>query len=149
MEIPEPFHFQHERNVEFADTDMAGIMHFSNFFRFVESAEHALFRSLGASIHAKIDGKDYGWPRLKVNSDFFRPAHFEDVLKVCLRVEEVGESTLEYGFWLFSGEVTRRKLIAAGSCTIVFVVFDSKTGKMEKAVMPDELRESFKVLSKG
>ena len=39
------------RGVEFSDTDMAGIMHFSNFFRFMEAAEHGFFRSLGLSIH--------------------------------------------------------------------------------------------------
>ena len=41
MNIPEHFHFYHRRMVEFADTDQAGLMHFSNFFCFVESAEHA------------------------------------------------------------------------------------------------------------
>ena len=32
--MPTPFHTS--RFVEFADTDMAGIMHFSAFFRFME-----------------------------------------------------------------------------------------------------------------
>jgi acyl-CoA thioesterase FadM len=37
-----PYEFKHIRRVEFSDTDMAGIMHFSNFFRFMESTETAL-----------------------------------------------------------------------------------------------------------
>ena len=44
------YEFKAIRRVEFADTDMAGIMHYSNFFRFMETAEHAFFRSLGLSI---------------------------------------------------------------------------------------------------
>jgi hypothetical protein len=36
--------------VQFSDTDMAGIVHFSNFFRYMERVEHAFFRSLGFSI---------------------------------------------------------------------------------------------------
>jgi len=36
-----PYEFKHTRRVEFAETDMAGIVHFSNFFRMMESTEHA------------------------------------------------------------------------------------------------------------
>jgi acyl-CoA thioester hydrolase len=32
------FEFKLTRRVEFAETDMAGIVHFSNFFRYMESA---------------------------------------------------------------------------------------------------------------
>ena len=35
------------RRVEFSDTDMAGIVHFANFYRYMEQAEHDFFRSLG------------------------------------------------------------------------------------------------------
>ena len=48
------------RQVEFSDTDMAGIMHFSNFFRFMEAAEHSFFRSLGFSIHT-TQPERVGW----------------------------------------------------------------------------------------
>ena len=53
--------FRTTRMVEFSETDMAGIMHFSNFFRFMESAEHAFYRSKGFSVdEAKSLG--LGWP---------------------------------------------------------------------------------------
>ena len=39
--------FSMTRSVTFAETDMAGILHFSNYFRYMEEAEHAFFRSLG------------------------------------------------------------------------------------------------------
>ena len=58
-----PYEYAIVREVEFADTDMAGIMHFSNFFRYMEAAEHGFFRSLGFSIHRS--GPDpLGWPRV-------------------------------------------------------------------------------------
>ena len=38
------------RRVEFCDTDMAGIVHFANFFRWMESAEVEFLRSLGLSV---------------------------------------------------------------------------------------------------
>ena len=45
------YEFKVIRQVEFSETDMAGLMHFSNFFRFMESTEHAFFRSLGLALH--------------------------------------------------------------------------------------------------
>jgi acyl-CoA thioesterase FadM len=45
--------FTWNRRVEFAETDAAGIVHFSSFFLYMEQAEHALFRSLGLSIFRK------------------------------------------------------------------------------------------------
>jgi YbgC/YbaW family acyl-CoA thioester hydrolase len=42
--------------VEFTDTDMAGIVHFSSFFRYMEVTEHAFFRSLGFSIVMQHEG---------------------------------------------------------------------------------------------
>ena len=60
------FHFPPRRLVEFADTDLAGIVHFANFLRYVESAEHAFFRSLGFSIHSSDGSRHEGWPRIEV-----------------------------------------------------------------------------------
>ena len=46
--------------VQFSETDMAGIVHFSNFFRFMERTEHAFFRSLGLAtrLHELQIGQD-------------------------------------------------------------------------------------------
>ena len=49
-----PYEFKLTRRVEFAETDMAGIVHFANFFRMMEAAEHAFFRSVGFSITVTI-----------------------------------------------------------------------------------------------
>ena len=39
-----PSEFKHTRRIEFAETDMAGIVHFANFFRMMETTEHEFFR---------------------------------------------------------------------------------------------------------
>ena len=46
-----PYEFKLTRRIEFAETDMAGIVHFANFYRMMEVTEHAFFRSLGFSLH--------------------------------------------------------------------------------------------------
>ena len=62
------YEFKAQRRVEFSDTDMAGIMHYSNFFRFMETAEHAFFRSLGFSIVTNATDPHVGWPRVHASS---------------------------------------------------------------------------------
>ena len=48
--------FTTTRRVDFGDTDMAGIMHFANFFRFMESAECDFWRSIGLSVAWQTGG---------------------------------------------------------------------------------------------
>ena len=50
--------FEIQRHVEFYETDMAGIVHFSNFFRYMETCEHAFVRSLDHELHGMLDGLD-------------------------------------------------------------------------------------------
>ncbi len=114
-----PTPFRTSRMVEFADTDMAGIMHFSAFFRFMEAAEHALVRSLGLSIFGlpDPDGGDalISFPRVSARCDYHSPARCEDALDVEVMVEKLGASSVTYGFHFYlDGEE-----IAVGQMTSV------------------------------
>ena len=93
-----PYEFKMLRRVEFADTDLAGIMHFSNYFRMMEATEHAFFRSLGFSIHEQQEGLAIGWPRVSATCDFQRPLRFEEEVEVHLLVAEVRTRSIRYLF---------------------------------------------------
>src|SRR6187402_1553378 len=86
------------RTVEFSETDMAGIMHYSNFFRFMEAAEHAFFRSLGYSVAARPGAPKVGWPRVHASCEYHRPLRFEDRVEVELSVVEKRSKALTYEF---------------------------------------------------
>lgn len=90
--------FHTTRRIEFPDTDMAGIVHFSRFFVFMEAAEHEFLRSLGTSVSTESDGNKIGWPRVGASCDYMSPARFEDVLDIHLRVVRKGEKSMTYGF---------------------------------------------------
>lgn len=93
------------RRVEFADTDMAGIIHFANYYRYMEETEHAFFRSLGLSImQPQPDGSVIGWPRVSCSCSFEAPAYFEDELEVRLQVERQGVKSLNYLVEFWRGE---------------------------------------------
>lgn len=140
MDVPSHFHFRYRRLVEFADTDLAGLMHFSNFFRFVECAEHAYFRSLGFRVHTQSAAEHHGWPRIEVSCRYHQPARFEQTLEVCLRLEELRTTSLRYGFWIFIADQPEPELAASGSFSTIHVELDATTRAIRKAPIPPALR---------
>ena len=93
--------FKTQRRVTFADTDCAGIAHFSGFFRYMEDAEHEFLRSLGLSVqHESEDGSVVGFPRISAHCEFSRAVRFEDVVDIHLWLSGRRKSVLEYSFRL-------------------------------------------------
>jgi YbgC/YbaW family acyl-CoA thioester hydrolase len=113
------YRFQVTRRVEFSDTDMEGIMHFSNFFRFMESAEHAFFRSLGYSTVLSSCGLDVCLPRVHAECDYFAPLRFEDEVQVDVLVQRKGSRSLTYQFRFWRGKGRWATEVARGSVTAV------------------------------
>jgi 4-hydroxybenzoyl-CoA thioesterase/acyl-CoA thioester hydrolase len=91
-----PLHYR--RTVQFAETDMAGVMHFSNYFRLMEEAEHALWRSLGLSVHmsAADGGPAISFPRVEVSCEYSAPVRFEDVLDLSVAVPRAGGKVVAF-----------------------------------------------------
>src|SRR5687768_5878351 len=90
--------FRTTRRVEFRDTDMAGIMHFSAFFTVLESVEHEFLRSLGLSVVTNDTEGQLGWPRVSASCDFKGAVKFEDVLDIELVIARLGEKSVTYQF---------------------------------------------------
>merc|ERR1712000_500414 len=88
--------FQTRRKIEFSDTDMAGIVHFSRFFIFMETAEHEFLRSLGTSVDTEDLGHKIGWPRLSASCDYLKPIKFEDEIGIHLTIIRKGTKSLSY-----------------------------------------------------
>ncbi|MBM4076828.1 MAG: acyl-CoA thioesterase [Planctomycetes bacterium] len=87
--------FISRRRVEFFETDMAGIVHFANFYRYMEQTEHDFFRSLGLKIHDTLaDGTVFGWPRVSASCSFRAPARYEDEIEIILTVSRLTSRSL-------------------------------------------------------
>ena len=93
-----PSTFQDRRRIEFYETDMAGIVHFSNFFRFMEATEHAFFRSLGLALHQDDGQRMSGWARVHAQCDYRSPLYYMDEVEVALRVRKKSASSFSYDF---------------------------------------------------
>jgi YbgC/YbaW family acyl-CoA thioester hydrolase len=97
--------FTFRRRVEFCETDMAGIVHFSNYYRYMEQAEHEFLRSLGlALMMTEPDGTVLGWPRVSSSCSYKSPARYDDVLEIRLRVDRKGVKSLTFAFDIYHEE---------------------------------------------
>lgn len=147
--------FTFRRRVEFADTDVAGIVHFSNFYRYMEAAEHAFYRSLGFSVHdfRPEPGADpIGWPRVHASADFRKPLYFEEEVEIELLVEEIRSKTIHYlfRFWKNPDDAEARTVAATGRFTVVCVAFgegSSASRGMKAVAIPDGVREKIESAS--
>lgn len=148
MESSSACHFRYRRLVEFADTDLAGIMHFANFFKFVECAEHAFFRSLGESVHTADGSRQDGWPRIEVSCKYQRPARFQETLEVRLRLVELRTTSLTYGFAIHSADAPGEPVLATGTFGIIHVELDTATHQIRKAPIPAALRAKLEAAMK-
>jgi YbgC/YbaW family acyl-CoA thioester hydrolase len=121
--------------VEFADTDMAGLVHFSKYLRFMEITEHAFIRSLGFSIAMEKQFK-VGWPRVHADCDYTGPLRFEDEVEVHLRVREKKEKSITYDFTFRRVRPEPAVEVARGSITTVCVTRDGN-GAMKSVPIPE------------
>lgn len=106
------------RRVEFRDTDAAGIVHFSAFFFWMESAEHELLRSAGvAVVDQPVEGTVASWPRVSATCDYLSAARFGDELDIVVAVEAIGRSSVTYGFaFSHAGIAVARGRVVAVRC---------------------------------
>ena len=126
--------FSFTRRIQFSDTDMAGIVHFANYFRMMEEVEHAYFRSIGLSVSMQHDGMHIGWPRVSAACEYFGPIRFEDDVELHLRVTKVGEKSFNYEVdFMLAG-----KRMALGKITSVCCVLER--GTMRAIPIPSTLR---------
>jgi YbgC/YbaW family acyl-CoA thioester hydrolase len=139
-----PYEFQITRRVEFSETDMEGIMHFSNFFKFMESAEGAFFRSLGYSVVLSRNGLAMGLPRVHAECDYEAPLRFEDEVLVHLLVEKKGSRSLTYQFRFYRLDGPARQQVARGRVTAVCAA-RQKDGSMKAVPLPPVLAEKIEV----
>ncbi len=122
----------YKRRVEFAETDAAGMVHFSVFFRYMEEAEHAVWRKASLDIYANHEERS--WPRISAKCDFKSPLRFQDEFEVRTEIAAVSRSTIQWAHTLVRGET----VMGVGTVTAVYVA-KGRDGSMKSAEIPPEI----------
>ena len=141
-----PSEFSITRTVEFSETDMAGVMHFANFFYWMESCEAAFYRSLKLPLISFVPGSVVGWPRVAVSCQYKAPLRFNDVVQVRLLVKEVRTKAVIFVFQfrkLHDGK-PQPEIMAQGEVAAVCVTAGTE-GVMAAQPIPAEVRAKLEV----
>jgi len=142
VESPRVSEHRHRRRVQWSEVDSARIVHFSHFFRYMEEAEHAMWREAGLSIAA--GGDRFGYPRVAASFQYQAPLRFEDEIDVHIRIVKITRASMAYECAI-SREGQR---LATGSMTVVCVTAGGD-GRMVSAPFPAEVRDRFDVAAEA
>ncbi|MCC7290809.1 MAG: acyl-CoA thioesterase [Phycisphaerales bacterium] len=127
--------FRQKRRIQFAETDLAGVLHFSNYFRLMEEIEHAFFRSLGTCVISEADGVTVSWPRVAAECEYRAPLRFEDEVELRLILTHVGNKALSYDVeFVLGNEVAATGKITAICCAT------GPNGDFKSMRIPEALR---------
>ena len=136
--------FKFIRTIEFSETDMAGIVHFSNYCKYMESAEHRFFQSIGFSIVTSNLDPPIGWPRVHTSFDFKKPLRFEDEIEIHLLVAELRSKSIAYQLRIRKLNGNMPELAATGTMTVVCVsIADRKA--MKACTIPKDIASKIEV----
>ena len=106
-----------QEKVRFVETDMMGVVHHSNFFRWFEMGRVEYLRQAGILLK-ELMGDGIVFPMTHVDCQYRSPARFDDVILIEAILEEVSPVKM-----VFTYKVLRKEdgvLLATGSTQNVF-----------------------------
>ena len=103
--------------VKFFDTDVMGVAHHSNYFRWFETARVEFLRELSISLNDFMnDGILF--PIIEVDAKFHAPAHFDDELEIEIAPEVLSKAKMKFNYAI--RHCNSDKILVEGSSTNVF-----------------------------
>ena len=115
------------------DTDAAGVVHFSNYFRYCERAEEEFLNSIGLDFQRIEKTYNLWFPRVSASCRYRWPIRFNQAVRVDLEEIEIGEKHVKYKYKVYNE--TEGRLSA--ECEVVVVAASREMGKAVK--LPEDL----------
>ncbi len=128
--------FESRLQVQWADVDIAGIMYFAAYWRFVEYAEICYFAELGFPYDTVFDEYDFWLPRVRAEAEYHAPALMNDWLRMRTHLERVGASSVRWQTVIFN----ERTGEPGGAFTLTVACIDRITKKSRP--MPGPIRQA-------
>lgn len=81
--------------VYYEDTDLAGVVYYANYLKFIERARTEMLRAVGVDQSRLRDETGLVFVVRRCEIDYVAPARFDDALEVFTRPARVGRASLE------------------------------------------------------
>lgn len=126
--------FEVRDRVRWSDVDIAGIIYFGAYVRFIELAETELFRDLGFPYHEMFERLDVWLPRVHLEFDFYTPALMDDELLMRSHIVRLGGSSITIKMVVHNGRSNEVNAVAT------LIVATVTRGTLKSRPIPDDLR---------
>ena len=112
-----------KHRVEWADVDLAKIVHFPRFFSYYEIAELEWIRAQGLRYEDFLEHLNIWMPRVAAHCDYLCPARLADLLSIEMALKHLGRTSFTLSFDIY--RLPERTHLAEGCITIATVSRDS------------------------
>lgn len=140
--------FTHLHTVSFSETDMAGIVHFSNYFKWMEAAEHALLKDLGLPLFTQNESIFYGWPRVRASCAYHAPLRFEDRIAIRVFITDLLPRAVRYKFTFHKQDSNESIKVATGELSTVFSEFHTQDRSLRPSSLEAKALECLEAYAK-
>ena len=120
------------RRIQFADTDAAGVAHFSRLLVMVEEAEHDFLRSLQIPILTESSA----WPCIALDVNYLGKCEFGDLMAIELHVTTIGRTSVTFEFHAFQTTASEQTKVFSGKMVKCHIL----PGQPGASAIPDWIR---------
>lgn len=100
--------FIYRRRVQFYETDAQGIVHHSNYFRYLEEARGELLRSLGYP-YSRLREEGLEVVLISASCEFIKPLYYDEEFEVELGLPHLDRFTFSFQYTLMASGILRTK----------------------------------------
>jgi acyl-CoA thioester hydrolase len=102
--------------VFYEDTDMAGIVYYANYLKFIERGRSTLVREAGID-QSNLKDQGFVFAVRKVTADYLAPARMDDMLRVETKLTSVGRTKIVFDQCVFRDD----KMLFSSEIHVVFM----------------------------
>lgn len=125
--------FNYEREINYYETDKMGIVHHSNYIRFLEEARCKLLCEYGMS-YSSFEDQGVMIPVLGVNCDFKHHVTYGDIIIINVFIKEFNGVRLTIGYKIIEKETAN--LVLTGETKHCFTDKNLKPARLQN-ILPD------------
>ncbi|MFN4045791.1 MAG: acyl-CoA thioesterase [Acidilobaceae archaeon] len=133
--------FSYRSRAYWSETDAAGIVHFSNFFRYCERAEEEFFKSILGGFPGLLDKHGVIVPRVRASCSYSSPIFPHDDFRVDIVDIVLGRKSISYKFEVYNESKGNTK---SAECEVTVAIVNPSI--MKSVEIPEALRSLLKTL---
>jgi acyl-CoA thioester hydrolase len=124
--------------VYYEDTDLAGIVYYANYLRFIERARTEWVRALGVDQVRLRAEEGIVFAVRRVEADYLRPARFDDRIEVRTEVRDITAARIVLAQDIWRGE----ERLFASVVTLVCLAASGRPGRLPAGMLADVRRRA-------